>query len=190
MSSQGEVDIQIRSERAEDRGYVRHVNELAFERTVEADLIDALRAALAVTLSMVAVANTVEGWEASPLGGEIVGHALVTPVTVTSDDPNEQEATLLGLGPVAVLPSHQRQGIGTLLIDTCLEDVRVTGHAGIVVVGHPGYFPRFGFIPASRWGLRRDGEMPNEVFMAMELTPGLLSGIHGTVRFRPEFGET
>jgi putative acetyltransferase len=73
-------------------------------------------------------------------------------------------------------------------VEACLEQLRASGRAGVVVVGHPGYYPRFGFIPASRWGLRWQADVPDEVFMALELSPGQLSEIRGVVRYRPEFG--
>jgi len=165
-------DVLIRPEAREDLDGIRRVNYLAFEGGPEAGMVDALRTADAVTLSMVAV-----------MGDEVVGHVLVTPVTVRTEHGDE---SLVGLGPVAVLPEQQGRGIGTLLIETALESLREARHAGVVVVGHPGYYPRFGFIPAGRWGLQWDGEMPDEAFMALELSPGLLTGISGVVRIRPE----
>jgi predicted N-acetyltransferase YhbS len=77
-----------------------------------------------------------------------------------------------------------------LLISACLEQLRESGHSGVVVLGHPKYYPRFGFIPASRWGLRLEVEVPDEVFMALELCPGLLAGVCGVVRYRPEFAKS
>lgn len=118
------------------------------------------------------------------VGGRVVGHALVTPVTV---DTARGRVELLGLGPIAVLPEEQGQGIGTMLVEACLERLRESGRAGIVVVGHPAFYPRFGFIPASRWGLNWETDVPEGVFMALELVPGQLSAVRGTVRYRPEF---
>jgi putative acetyltransferase len=214
--------VRVRPEEPGDAAAIRRVNQSAFDGYAEADLVDALRTAGAITLSMVAVigAEVIGGEEVGDLGeaevstwggegagwgddsaadgeqaawgsrltgGEVVGHALVSPVTVTTET---GEAPLLGLGPVAVLPADQGQGIGTLLVETCLEQLRESRHAGIVVAGLPGYYPRFGFIPASRWGLRWEFDVPDEVFMALELTPGLLSGVRGVVRYRPEFTES
>lgn len=165
-------DVLIRPEAREDLDGIRRVNWLAFEGGPEAGMVDALRAADAVTLSMVAV-----------IGAEVVGHVLATPVTVRTD---HGEEPLVGLGPVAVLPEQQGRGIGTLLIETTLELLREARHAGVVVLGHPNYYPRFGFIPAGRWSLQWDHEAPDEAFMALELSPGLLTDITGVVRFRPE----
>ncbi|OFW62022.1 MAG: hypothetical protein A2133_09260 [Actinobacteria bacterium RBG_16_64_13] len=208
MSALSASDLHVRLEEAGDLPSIRRINELAFQTSVEADIYEALRAAGAITLSMVAVvdaafigaepfggdANGGAGvstwggdggsWGQGVVGGEVIGHALVTPVAVATEKGDE---SLFGLGPVAVLPSEQGRGIGTLLISACLEQLRESGRPGVVVLGHPGYYPRFGFIPASRWGLRLDIEVPDEAFMALELSPGRLAGISGVVRFRPEF---
>ena len=175
--------VRVRPEASDDRDDVRHVNVLAFGGTAEAGMVDALRSAGAVTLSLVAVAEADEDEDGTVSGGEIVGHALVTPVTVETD---HGQVPLLGLGPVAVVPAHRGQGIGTMLIEACLERARGEGHAGIVVTGRPEHYSRFGFIPAGRWGLRRQGDVLEEVFMALELIPGHLGGVHGEVRLRPE----
>lgn len=190
----------LRPEKPGDISRVRDINELAFEGRVQADLIDALRAAGGVTLSVVAVlgGRHAAGESAAPadrsqmcggevIDGEVVGHALFTPVTVTMEN---KETSLLGLGPVAVLPLRQHQGVGTLMIAGCLEHLRASGHKGVVVVGEPGYYRRFGFIPAARWGLRWEMDVPEEDFMAMELTPGVLAGVSGVVRYRPEFTQS
>jgi predicted N-acetyltransferase YhbS len=132
-----------------------------------------------------------DGWMAGAglaparvVGGEVIGHALVTPVTLTGEQGEER---LLGLGPVAVLPEHQGRGAGTLLVETCLEHLRDSGVAAVVVFGNPRYYGRFGFIAASRWGIRWEAEAPEEDFMALELQPGKLAGKTGLVRYRPEF---
>ncbi len=135
-----------------------------------------MRAADAAVLSMVAV----------DAGGDgpVVAHVLYTRVTVAVED--GEDVSLLGLAPVAVLPAHQGRGIGTMLVEASLEQLRAEGHPAVVVVGDPGYYPRFGFMPGSRWGLRWEMDAPDEVFMATELSPGALAGIRGIVRFRPE----
>lgn len=169
-------DIIIRPEEPEDHAAVRRVNERAFEQPAEADLVDRLRSRGAATLSLVAVRN-----------GEVVGHILFSPVTVESDD--ETRATALGLGPMAVEPGRQRTGIGSLLVEAGLERCREAGHPGVVVLGHAGYYPRFGFVPASRYGLSSEYDVPDEVFMALELREGAFSGDAAKVRYRPEFDD-
>ncbi len=96
---------------------------------------------------------------------------------------------LLGLAPVAVLPKYQRQGIGLMLIRYSLEECDRLGCKAIVVLGHPEYYPRFGFIPAKEKRLRREYDVPNHVFMLLELESDALNGCNGTVKYRTEFSE-
>jgi putative acetyltransferase len=199
MSSLTSPDICLRVERPEDTPAIREINRAAFGSDAEARLVDALRAANAVTLSAIAVldANRLSSVESEQgtlgllsgddtVGGEVVGHVLFTPVVVTTEG---GDTALLGLGPVAVLPSRQRQGIGTMLISGCLEYLRARGHRGVVVVGEPTFYRRFGFIEAGRWGLQSELQVPEENFMALALASGVLGGVSGTVRYRPEFAE-
>lgn len=176
--------VQVRPECPGDAAAIRRVNELAFEGTAEADLVDALRSAGAITLSMVAAAGGEAKDGEATTGGEVIAHALFSPVTIDTDC---GAVPALGLGPVAVQPDLQSRGVGTMLIDVCLEQLRAAGHSAVVVVGHPAYYPRFGFLPASRWGLKWEMDVPDEAFMALELCPGALAGIRGVVRYRPEF---
>lgn len=165
--------IAIRVETLEDIPAVRRVNELAFGRPGEADLVDALRASAAPTLSLVAV-----------LGGNVVGHVLFSPVTVEPRPPASEQ--FLGLGPLAVLPEYRSQGIGGQLVRAGLGACRQLGAAAVVVLGHPEYYPRFGFVPASRYGLRCEYPVPDDVFTALELSPGSLS-VPGLVRYHRAF---
>ena len=166
--------ISIRPEGIADAAGVHRVNELAFGRPDEARLVDALRAAANPYLSLVAVNEA----------GEVIGHVLLTPITVEGES---AESPLLGLGPLAVLPDLQRQGIGSELMRAALEAARALGSGGVVLLGHPEYYPRFGFQPASRWGLRCEYPVPDEVFMALELRPGGFPA--GLVRYHPAFAE-
>jgi putative acetyltransferase len=115
-----------------------------------------------------------------------VGQILFTPVTVSTD---RGDIALLGLGPVAVVPLRQHQGVGTMMISGCLEYLRARGHRGVVVLGEPAFYRRFGFIQADRWGLRTDLPVPEENFLALALASGVLGGMSGTVRYRAEFAE-
>jgi putative acetyltransferase len=164
--------VVVRAETAEDIPAVRRVNELAFGQPAEADLVDALRANARPHVSLVAVSE-----------GQVVGHIFFSPVTLEADD----SALILGLGPMAVVPGRQNQGVGSRLVREGLEECRRIGCDVVVVVGHPEYYPRFGFVPASRKGLRCEYPVPDEVFMVAELKPNALSG-KGLVRYRPEFG--
>ncbi len=164
----------IREEQPGDRDAIHAVNEAAFETGAEAGLVDALRAGGGLLLSLVAEA-----------GGELVGHIAFSAVTVTRAD-----GTLaggVGLAPMAVVPRLQRAGIGGRLIADGLRRLREAGHRFCVVVGHPDYYPRHGFVPAGPLGLAWDRPVPDEVFMVQALVPGGLEGVTGVVRYRPEF---
>jgi putative acetyltransferase len=165
--------IALRLEEPEDAAAIRAVHRSAFGGAAEADLVDALRAAGAAVLSLVAV------------DGEVVGHVLYTWAVV--DTEQGEQVPLLGLAPVAVRPDRRGEGIGTRLIEASLEWLREEGYAAVVLVGSPGYYPRFGFLPASRWGLEWERDVPDGVFQAVELSAGGLAGVRGIVRYRPEF---
>jgi putative acetyltransferase len=165
--------IHIRPETPPDASAVRQVNEQAFGRAVEADLVDALRDAGAAILSLVAETD-----------GEVVGHVLFSPLAIETAT-GTREA--VALAPLAVVPERQRQGIGTRLVEDGLARLRDGGHGAVVVIGHAAYYPRFGFQRARPWGLEVEFEVPDEAFMALELVPGALAGCAGTVRYRPEF---
>ena len=173
--------IRLRPEEPGDAAAIRQIHRLAFEGEVEAEIVDAIRAAEAAVLSLVAEETATGG----ATGGLLVGHVLFTDVTVTTADGDEMG--LLSLAPVGVLPSRQNEGIGTMLIEAGLERLRAEGHPAVVVLGHPSYYPRFGFVPASSFGLRWEMDAPDEAFMALELSAGALAGVRGVVRFRPEF---
>jgi putative acetyltransferase len=166
--------VRIRPEGADDAAAIHAVNAAAFPTADEADLVDALRAAHAVLLSLVAEADD----------GAIVGHVLFSPVTI--DRPGTS-AVAVGLAPMAVAPSHQRRGVGGRLIAAGLDALRAAGEKAVVVLGHPAYYPRFGFRPAADLGLRWEGGH-DDAFFALELVPGALAGPPGVVRYRPELG--
>jgi putative acetyltransferase len=165
--------VQIRQERPDDVAGIRRVNELAFTRAGEANLVDALRAARAAELSMVA-----------ELDGKVVGHVLFSPVTVESPG---RVFPAVGLGPMAVQPDLQRLGIGSRLVLAGLSELCNAGHTVVVVLGHRTFYPRFGFEKASAHGVRWEHPAPDEAFMVLGLKPGALAGLCGVVRYRPEF---
>lgn len=167
-------EIIIRDEKPEDRGAVRKVNELAFGQPAEATLVEALHRHGAVVVAL--VAESADG---------IVGHILFSPVQVELS----HDKRLLGLAPMAVLPSHQRQAIGSRLVEEGLNRCTALGWDGVVVLGHPEYYPRFGFVPAATFGLRCEYDVPSEVFMARELPGHTISGVKGLVRYHQAFAE-
>jgi putative acetyltransferase len=165
-----DTGVGVRPESPGDIGAIRAVNLAAFETSLEADLVDALRAQASPVVSLVA-----------EQGGTIVGHILFSPVTL-ADHP---EARIGGLAPMAVAPQTQRRGIGSALVRAGLDACAMFD--AVVVLGHADFYPRFGFVPASRFGLRCEYDVPDEVFMAHELRPGALAGKRGTIRYHPAF---
>ena len=91
---------------------------------------------------------------------------------------------------MAIQPKYQRKGIGSQLARAGLEECRRLGHEIVVVLGHPNYYPRFGFTPSKPKGIDCEFEVPEAAFMILELREGALAGRRGTVKFQPEFHET
>lgn len=166
--------MQIRPEAAGDRPAIASLTTLAFGRPAEARLVDALRAAGRATVSLVAEADD----------REVIGHILFSPVRL--EPAPEAMPCWLGLAPMAVLPARQRAGIGSALVRAGLDAARAAGATAVVVLGHPAYYPRFGFAPASRVGLRCVYDAPDEAFMAVALVAGGFGGHRGLVRYAPE----
>jgi putative acetyltransferase len=165
----------IRPEKPEDIPAIRIVNERAFGRPAEAELVDALRQNGKAAISLVAEDD-----------GRIVGHVFFSPVTIQSKGTGLMG---IGLAPLAVIPERQNQRIGSMLVEHGLRLCREEGHPFAVVLGHPDYYPRFGFVPASRFGIKSEYDVADEVFMVMELREGALCGCAGVVKYQPEFNE-
>ncbi len=166
--------ILIRGERHEDISHIRAVIERAFGKRLEADLVDELRAGCKEFLSLVAIRD-----------GELRGHVLFTPAGI---DTGVKEIRGMGLAPVAVQPEFQRQGIGSALIREGLRILKDRNCPFVIVLGHPEYYPRFGFEPASKFGLQPQWEgIPDEAFMALILNSAVMRGVTGVARFRDEF---
>ena len=145
----------VRPETSGDVAGIRAVTVAAFPSPEEADLVEALRAdatAWIDGLSFVA-----------ERAGAIIGHALLTRCRVDGADS-------LALAPCSVSPEHQGTGVGTAVIDAVLEEARRRGEQSVIVLGHADYYPRFGFVPASRFGVTAGFEVPDEAFMALPLT--------------------
>jgi putative acetyltransferase len=167
--------VTVRCENAKDpqeRLVVRSTNQAAFGRPDEADLIDAVRADGAEILSLVA-----------ELGQRIVGHILFSRMWI---DTSSGPVPAVALAPMAVLPECQRRGIGGRLIRSGLDLLRARGERIVIVLGHPDYYPRFGFSCEKARAL--DSPFRPEAFMALELSPGALDGISGNVKYSAAFG--
>jgi putative acetyltransferase len=163
--------IFVRDEQPQDRGQVRIVNQAAFERSDEADLIDRLRVEGAVLASFVAEVD-----------GQIVGHILFSRMTVETA---QGSLAAVSLAPMAVLPDHQRRQVGSRLVRHGLAELRARGEHIVIVLGHEKYYPRFGFSPEKARYLA--SPFPPEAFMALELSDAALEGIHGDVRYPAAF---
>jgi putative acetyltransferase len=177
MQSEDQRPIAIREEQAADHAAVHRLHQAAFGQDDEANLVDALRQSDAFIPALSLVALMDDG---------VVGHILFTRVRIRSASGAEAES--LALAPVAVLPAHQRRGIGGQLIRAGLAMARRLGHASCIVLGHKDYYPRFGFRPASAWGIKAPFDVSDEVFLAMELVPYGLRDVSGVVVYPGAFG--
>jgi putative acetyltransferase len=165
---------QIRVGLPGDEAAIVCVHTEAFGRAEEGEIARGLHARGDDCVSLAALEND-----------EIVGHVFFSPVAV---DGRSFPRPPMGLGPVGVLPEWQRSGLGVALCRAGVEACRERGAPFLVVLGHPTYYPRFGFVPAMRFGLTFGDAPPLDAFMAMELVPGALAGVAGPVRYGPEFG--
>jgi putative acetyltransferase len=167
--------LSIHEETRDDVSAIHQLNVLAFGQPTEADIVDLLRESGALRYSLVAVDED-----------EIVGHLAFSPVTITED---EKTVSALGLGPMAVTPSRQRRGIGTKLFQYWWENLADEKDNLVVVVGHADYYPRFGFQRANLFGIRWEHDVPDDVFMVLELRRGALAETQGIVRYHPAFAD-
>jgi len=166
--------MHIRTEQPQDQPGVYALNATAFATEAEARLVDRLRGQALPLVSLVAEHNQV-----------VIGHILFSPVLLSG----HPDARIMGLAPMAVAAEYQQQGIGSALVDAGLKQCRESGFGAVVVLGHPGYYPRFGFLPSSRFGIGCEYDVAEEVFMAMELLPGYLCGRSGIISYHAAFSQ-
>ena len=166
--------IAIRNEHRGDEAQIYEVNLQAFGRKEESEIVNVLRDSCPESVSLVA-----------ELDQRIIGHALFTPAII---EDGERRVVGASLGPLAVLPEYQKTGIGSALVRAGLEAMRSAGEPFVVLVGHPTYYPRFGFERASNHGLVCEySEAPDDAFMIIVLDCQRMQGVKGTVRFPAEF---
>lgn len=164
--------MNVRSEQPGDEEKIRSVHLAAFETDAEANLVDALRNTGIETISFVAEENS-----------ELIGHIFFSPVTIDGN------IKIMGLAPMAVLPPWQRKGVGTKLVIAGLKACENAGYGAVVVLGHPDYYPRFGFVPSSKFGIKTEYDCPPEAFLVKELYKGALNGITGIIKYHKVFNE-
>ena len=169
------MNLRIRAEAAKDLARITEINDSAFGQKGEGILVERLRQNedFDAELSLVAEVD-----------GVVVGHILFYPVVIDSDG---KDCQCLALAPMSVLPQFQRSGIGSKLVIEGLQRAKRLGYKSVIVVGHAEYYPRFGFRPASQWGIKLPFEAPDNVFLALELISGELESKRGIVKYPQEF---
>ena len=166
--------MQIRLEQDNDHREVHALNVRAFDSPAEADLVDRLRREADSFVSLVAEDES-----------QVVGHIMLTPVVLS----NHPHLRLMGLAPMAVEATHRGRGIGSALVRAGLERCAHMGIGAVVVLGHPGYYPRFGFRTARDYGIGCTYDAPPEAFMVVELQPRYLADKSGTVSYHAAFAD-
>lgn len=164
----------IREEGPGDQGAIHTINRLVFGGEEEAVLVDRLRASGCIVVSLIAAE-----------GGEVIGHILFSELPISTG-----AATIpaVSLAPMAVRGDWQSKGVGSALVRTGLALCRERGKAAAIVLGHPNYYSRFGFCPKLAERIECPFPGAGEAWMALELVPGALSGVTGTVRYPEAFG--
>ena len=165
--------MNIRLEQESDRHQIRLIHTSAFETDAEANLVEALRQSNIPLVSLVAEESN-----------QLIGHILFSPVSLAEQ---AHAPAIAGLAPMAVLPERQGEGVGSRLVMEGLKYCTEAGYIAIVVLGHPDYYPRFGFVPASRFNIKSEYEVPDEVFMLKELKEAALTGIKGVIQYHEVF---
>ena len=164
--------MNIRPETEKDKTAIQGINQSAFETCAEATLVDTLREQCHPVISLIAEEDR-----------EVVGHIMFSPVTLNGSS----DLKIMGLAPMAVLPKYQQKGIGSALVQTGLDGCKKLGFGAVVVLGHPKYYPKFGFIPAARFGIDCEYDVPEEAFMVLELESNYLTGAKGKIKYHSGF---
>ncbi len=165
--------MNIREEQPSDIEKIWKVNSEAFETEEEANLINVLRNSGCTYISLVAESET-----------NIIGHILFTPVELSG---NDNHLKIMGLAPMAVFSQYQNKGIGSQLVEAGLELCKLQGYDAVVVLGHPNYYPKFGFVPSAKYNIKSEYDVPDDVFMVLELAPGCLKTHAGIIKYHQAF---
>jgi len=171
------MDVIIRNERKNDYDDIRKINDLAFGQEIEGKMIEALRRTSEYNYILSLVAE---------IKDKIVGHILFYSIKIKKEN---EEYTVLSLAPMAVHPAYQNKGIGSKLVKRGLEIAKEIDFDAVIVVGHPNYYPRFGFTPASNWELQLPFDVPDDTFLILELKENTLKKYSGTVEYPKEYYE-
>jgi len=164
------IEMNIRSERTGDIPEIYQLNSKAFDRNCEAKLVNVLRDRGELAISLVALRDEI-----------IVGHVAASPIKVDGT-----EVAIVGIGPLAVMESHRKQGIGASLMEAAIKELKNSCITAAVLLGNPEYYVRFGFLTASNFKLGNEYNA-TDAFMAMELQPKALAAISGVVQYSPAF---
>ncbi len=171
------ISPEIRIEGKEDYDQITKVNNLAFNQTNEGILISKLRETNKFVPELSLVAE---------LHRKIIGHILFYPLDIIS---GVKRFEILSLAPMAVLPEFQNKGIGKKLVIEGLKKSQALGFKAVVVLGHPEFYPKFGFELASKWNIKPPIEVPDEASMAIELVKGFLNDKTGLIDYPAEYFE-
>jgi putative acetyltransferase len=167
----------IRQEKSIDFAEIKKVNDLAFGQTNEGELVEKLRENPNYKKQLSLVAE---------IEGNVVGHILFFPIWIINGQTKHQS---LALAPMSVLPKYQKKGIGCQLVSRGLEEAKELGFKSVIVLGHPEYYPKFGFSLASQWDIKAPFDVSDKAFMSIELVEGGLDRISGVVEYPKEFKE-
>jgi len=169
------MNIIIRPEQKDDYDSILRINDEAFGRENEGLLVSALRKTSKFISDLSLVAE---------MDNNLIGHILFYPLTIKTKTGDKD---VLSLAPISVLPRYQNKGIGCKLMKKGMGECKKTKYDVIIVVGHPNYYPRFGFKSASKWKIQLPIEAPDEAFMAFELKENTIDKYAGTVVFPKEY---
>jgi putative acetyltransferase len=177
LASMKRMNLNVRPETRKDNTKITEINDLAFGQKNEGTLVEKLRKTKRFIPGLSLVAE---------VDGEVVGHILFYPILI---DAGKVKFESLALAPMSVHPEFQKRGIGSRMVKEGIKSAKEHGFSSVIVLGHPEYYPRFGFGPASRWDIHAPFDVPVEAFLAIELEKSSLSGVSGVVEYPQEFGE-